>query len=101
MEFFESREIKATRKDHNCSHCYLKIPKGSKCIAVAGKNNGDFFTQRAHVECEDEYKMLNIESECGEEWLPLSEMREVYPHNRFDWWQEKIRDKYSLGVESE
>lgn len=42
VEFWESRQIKKSRKPHICEYCFGIIPKGSSCSNEKGKSDGDF-----------------------------------------------------------
>ena len=98
MEFYSSKDIKKTRKAHKCEHCFLSIPKGSTCLYEAGKWEGDFFSHHTHNECANEYKDINKYTDCGDEWLPLDQMQEVYPHTSFSSWVRYIGDKYKVEI---
>ena len=52
MTFHCSRTVKG-RKQHRCEQCGTVIPAGEMQVVSAGSNYGDFYSYRAHVECED------------------------------------------------
>lgn len=51
VEFQESRKVKKTRKDHRCTICCRKIPKGFSCWHFTGKAEGKFFSNRLCNTC--------------------------------------------------
>ncbi|MDD5064992.1 MAG: hypothetical protein PHQ35_09595 [Phycisphaerae bacterium] len=42
MGFWESKDIKHTRKEHKCEYCGCRIPAGSSCRNEVGTYEGDF-----------------------------------------------------------
>ena len=95
--FYSSKVVKKTRKPHSCEHCRLAIPTGSECQYDAGKFDGDFYARYSHSECAKQWVDINHCARHGEEWIPLSEMGDVYPHESFAFWKEKIISIYKLG----
>tara|TARA_R100000951_G_scaffold101420_1_gene92924 strand:+ start:19989 stop:20270 length:282 start_codon:yes stop_codon:yes gene_type:complete len=83
------RVIKKSRKDHQCEHCWLKIPKGSSYDLDTGIFDNDPYTSKQHTECRKAFIEYNKDSSnC--EWFPLD-----YDDN-FKEHQEKIKKLYGL-----
>lgn len=78
MELYDSKDIKATRKDHQCFLCFLNIPKGTQCFYEKGKWDGDMFSRHSHNECSTEWTKMNDSFDA--EWYPLHEMDNFKGH---------------------
>lgn len=50
-DFHESRKVKG-RKAYRCEQCGQPIEAGCEHIYAAGRWEGDFYTQRIHLECD-------------------------------------------------
>lgn len=98
MEFYESKDIKKTRKEHICFLCRLPIPKQTACFYESGKYDGDMFSRHSHHECSSKWRDMNLDV-YDDEWLDFECMSEVYPHDKLGWWRKQINEKYSLGFE--
>lgn len=94
-DFYDSTNIKKTRKDHTCELCGLKIPKGSNCFYYTGKWEGDFASDHNHNECRELYDRV-CEDKKDYDFPDLSQMHEVYPYQSFESWQKYIRNLYKL-----
>ena len=96
MEFYNSKEVKKTRKDHKCFLCQLDIPTGSNCMYESGKYDGEFFSRYSHNECAEKWVDMNRDAYGGDDWLDFREMADVYPHDRFSDWQRRIGEIYGV-----
>lgn len=94
-EFQNHRDIKRTRKDHQCSLCFLTIPKGSSCSYMTGRYDGEFYAHYDHHECIKEWQDMNADA-YYDEWLPLECMDEFDGPYTFSEWKDKIRETYDL-----
>lgn len=90
MEFYNSKEIKKTRKEHKCFLCYVKIPINSNCHYESGKFDGDFFSRYSHKECSIEWNRQNREAEYGDEWGWFEDYKDGNPND----WKQKIKEVY-------
>jgi len=94
-EFYESNDVKKTRKPHPCHLCYQDIPKGSECLYEKGKWDGDFFSRYSHNECSSKWIELN-KGENSEEWIMLDELEECRDQTmNFNQWKEHIGEIYA------
>ena len=61
-EIFTDKNITA-KKDHVCDECVGVIPKGSKYNYMTGIGDDGFFTNKAHIECRDLARGIDIDGE--------------------------------------
>ena len=70
MSFWNSKQIKKSRKDHKCEFCGRKIPKGSSCKYEAGVYEGDFQSYYLCNRCVEAFSEWDIDLSdgfsCGE-----------------------------------
>lgn len=59
-DFNNFKEIKKTRKEHQCNGCREKIPAGSSAAYYSGVFEGNFFSAYLCREC-DEYLTKHLE----------------------------------------
>jgi len=74
-DFYNSRKVKA-RKEHKCELCRKPINKGEVYSYNVGLWEGDFFTQKRHIKCDDKLdKYLSYigygeySLDCFDDWL--------------------------------
>lgn len=74
-EFFDSRIVKRTRKDHKCIYCGRTIPKGSKDVFNwGGKCDGDMQNSYACHWCnEHSQDLCDDDGYIGDFWDSLRE----------------------------
>lgn len=51
MSFWNSRQVKKTKKEHRCIYCRCKIEVGSSCWHETGTHDGDFNDYRLCKRC--------------------------------------------------
>lgn len=97
MDFYRSKTINKTRKDHRCFLCHLQIPKGTNCFYDTGTYFGEFFSRYSHHECADKWQEINTD-EPNDDWIDLEYIEDIYPHVSFERWRKVINHIYKLGV---
>jgi len=61
-EFSKERNIKKSRKVHECCHCHKSIPTKTSYVRTVGvcesmrHNGNDFFSNAWHAECLEDYQ---------------------------------------------
>ena len=67
MTFQTKTTIKAGRKSHHCDYCGSAIPVGSPSVKIAQIWDGDFNSNRGHVDCVDLWDMaFNDHGDCND-----------------------------------
>lgn len=86
-DFYVATQRKA-RKDHICDLCATKILKGQEYINAAGMYEGDFFSHKLHMLCDNHINMYLEKTGYGEfsfsevnEWLYENYCFECYHHD--------------------
>lgn len=96
-EFFRETRIKRTRKAHFCCGCEKRIEAGSEAFYMAMKQDGEFITAHAHVECRVAEIDWNHEADTwGEDWAALWQIRE---DDEADDWCAWLREKHPVAAE--
>lgn len=76
--FHHEREVKATRKPHQCRQCEQRIPPGSRARVVSGNYYGDFYSDYEHHECGVAAHAYACEFDLwGEDYRALHEIDEA------------------------
>lgn len=90
---FYKKETPVSKKEYRCQLCWIAIPKGVMHVKETGTYDGDFFSDRQHVECHEEYKRQNYDNEYDE---PMGFFDGYMPDWPYDIksWCEKIRKIY-------
>jgi len=71
-EFYNCKDIKATKKEHTCMVCDRKIPIGQPAYNIAGKYEGEMQTDYTCMFCRNHEIGFNdddFSSDCFTDWL--------------------------------
>lgn len=93
-EFNETKDIKKSRKDHQCCQCHQTIPKGSSYTIFKGVFDGDFFENKYHAECWELWNRLNRGDDGYDDdyWLDINEF---YSNKEMEKLRENINKQYN------
>lgn len=65
IEIINNTELVKARKEHTCSFCHGIIAKGSEYERTVCKQDGDIYTWKAHLHCQELIKICKTEA-CDE-----------------------------------
>ena len=62
LEIINNTETVKARKDHNCSYCEGVIKAGTEYEKTVLKHDGDVYTWKSHLHCQQLISLCNIEA---------------------------------------
>ncbi len=82
MGYWSHRNIKATRKEHQCEGCGRTIESGSPAFYWAGDYEGDFYSCYYHSDCREAEKAWNVLNDCwGDDYQSLCTIGDEEPED--------------------
>ncbi len=59
IEFYSEKNVKSSRKQHQCCECFRPIPKGYGYVDCKGKFDGKMFSEKQHLYCYHFARLVN------------------------------------------
>ena len=74
MSFHYTRHVKRTRTDRKCDWCWDPINAGEPSVVCSGTMEGDFYSCRYHLECNEAVARFVHKTRSWGEPLPQDRM---------------------------